>query len=145
MDFVPAWIDETEPSKGYCLFLDIAGYEEDNSYSTAGTRPSEDEDAETKIYQPNDMQQLQNGERTEKAEYFEKIYLAFWNGTNYNVGLLPRPNIDYFVLREDWTAYNALGTLRLHSNIKYKIDPKKKYQFSFIADDIPNVRSVFFY
>ena len=143
LDFVPAWIDETETSKGNCLFLNIAGYEEDNADSTAGTRPDDSEDTAAKIYQPNSMQRLQNGELTEKSEYFDKIFLAFWDGVNYNIGELPCPNVDHFVVREDWTAYNTTGSLRLHANVKYKINPKQKYNFSFISNTIPNVRSVF--
>ena len=144
LDFVPAWIDETEPTKGNCLFLDIPGYDEDNAESTAGTRPDDSEDAESKIYQPTAMQRLQNGEQKEKSEYFDKIYLAFWNGIHHNLGKLPCPNVDNFVVREDWSYYTANGSLKLQSNVNFKINPKQKYNFSFISDSIPNVRSVFF-
>ena len=144
LDFVPAWIDETEPTKGNCLFLDIPGYDEDNAESTTGTRPDDDEDAESKIYQPTAMQRLQNGEQKEKSEYFDKIYLAFWNGIHHNLGKLPCPNVDNFVVREDWSYYTANGSLKLQSNVNFKINPKQKYNFSFISDSIPNVRSVFF-
>ncbi len=144
LDFVPAWIYETEPTKGNCLFLDIPGYDEDNAESTAGTRPDDSEDAESKIYQPTAMQRLQNGEQKEKSEYFDKIYLAFWNGIHHNLGKLPCPNVDNFVVREDWSYYTANGSLKLQSNVNFKINPKQKYNFSFISDSIPNVRSVFF-
>ena len=143
LDFVPAWIDETEPTKGNCLFLDIPGYDEEES-STSGTRPDDSEDTESKIYQPLAMQRLQNGEQTEKSEYFDRIYLAFWDGVNRNVGKLPCPNIDHFVVREDWSHYIANGTLRLQGSVKFKINPKQKFNFSFISDSIPNARSVFF-
>ena len=145
LDFVPAWIDETEESKGNCLFLELSGYEEDNADSTAGTRPDDSDDTASKIYQPTAMQRLQNGEQTEKAEYFDKIYLAFWDGTNYNTGILPRPHLDHFTIRDDWSVYNALGTLRLRQvQAKYTINPKQKFHFSFISDTIPNVRSLFY-
>ena len=143
LDFVPAWIDETEPTKGNCLFLDIPGYDEEES-STSGTRPDDSEDTESKIYQPLAMQRLQNGEQTEKSEYFDRIYLAFWDGVNRNVGKLPCPNIDHFVVSEDWSHYIANGTLRLQGSAKFKINPKQKFNFSFISDSIPNARSVFF-
>ena len=143
LDFVPAWIDETEASKGNCLFLDIPGYDEEES-STSGTRPDDSDDTESKIYQPLAMQRLQNGEQTEKSEYFDKIYLAFWDGVNRNVGKLPCPNIDHFVVLEDWTHYLANGSLRLQGNVKFKINPKQKFNFSFISNSIPNARSVFF-
>lgn len=82
LDFVPAWIDETEISKGNCLFLDIESYDEDES--TDATRPSESDNDEVVIYQPLAMQQLANGEKEEKSEYFDKIYIAFWDGANNN-------------------------------------------------------------
>ena len=143
IEFVPVCIDETEASKGNCMFLDLSGYEEDAS--TAGTRPDDNEDRASKIYQPNSMQRLQNGEQTEKAEYYDKIYVGFWDGNNYYTGKLPRPHLDTFGIREDWSVFYSFGSLRLKQNqSKYSINPKQKFHFSFISDTIPNVRSLFY-
>ena len=139
LDFVPAWIEETESSKGNCLFLEIGNYEEEDASSS---NTSNDDD--TTIYQPNAMQQLSAGKKQEKVEYYDKIYVAFWNGTNYNSGKLPCPTLDTINIREDWSVFSSNGSLRLQKAPKYKINPKHKFQFSFIADRIPNVRSVFF-
>ncbi len=146
LDFVPAWIDETEVSKGNCLFLDIESYDEDES--TDATRPSESDNDEVVIYQPLAMQQLANGEKEEKSEYFDKIYIAFWDGANNNPGKLPCPTIDWVTIRENWTYFITHFSMRFFKGVmaqaKYKINPKQKYQFSFISDNIPNVRSLFY-
>ena len=139
LDFVPAWIEETESSKGNCLFLEIGNYEEENASSS---NTSNDDD--TTIYQPNAMQQLSAGKKQEKVEYYDKIYVAFWNGTNYNSGKLPCPTLDTINIREDWSVFSSNGSLRLQKAPKYKINPKQKFNFSFISDTIPNARSVFF-
>ena len=139
LDFVPAWIEETESSKGNCLFLEIGNYEEEDASSS---NTSNDDD--TTIYQPNAMQQLSAGKKQEKVEYYDKIYVAFWNGTNYNSGKLPCPTLDNINIREDWSVFSSNGSLRLQKASKYKINPKQKFNFSFISDSIPNARSVFF-
>ena len=144
VEFVPAWIDETEESKGNCLFLEIEGYDETEVSST--TR--EDTDPATTIYQPSAMQRLSAGEKEEKTEYFDKIYIAFWDGANNNIGKLPCPTIDWVTVKEDWTYFITQFSMRLSNGAlslpTYKINPKQKYQFSFISDEIPNVRSLFF-
>ena len=146
LDFVPAWIDETETSKGNCLFLNIESYDEDES--TDATQPSESDSDEVVIYQPLAMQQLANGEKEEKSEYFDKIYIAFWDGANNNPGKLPCPTIDWVTIRENWTYFITHFSMRFSKGVmaqaKYKINPKQKYQFSFISDTIPNVRSLFY-
>ena len=141
LEFVPAWIDETEPTKGHCIFLDLPAYDEVTT--GAGTRPDDINETASKIYQPSAMQQLQNGEATERTEYFDRIYLGFWDGINVHVGLLPRPYLDIVTIREDWSYCSHNSTLRILPAVKFSINPKQKYQFSFIADKIPNVRSVF--
>ena len=139
LDFVPAWIDETDATKGNCIFLEMGSYEEED---TGGTRPTEDDG--TTIYQPIAMQQLAVGEQQEKTEYFDKIFVAFWNGTNFYSGKLPCPTLDSINIREDCSMFGSNGSLRLQNAPKYNINPKQKYHFSFIADKIPNVRSLFY-
>ena len=147
LDFVPAWIDETEESKGNCLFIDIEGYDESASEDDT-TNLRDNTDRATRIYQPLAMQRLSNGESEEKTEYFDKIYVAFWDGVNNNIGKLPCPVIDWVTVREDWTYFITHFSMRLTKGVlaqrKYEINPKQKYTFSFISDTIPNVRSLFF-
>lgn len=145
LDFVPAWIDETEESKGNCLFIDIDSFNEDES--TNVIRPSEIDSSDSTIYQPFALQQLINGEKDEKTEYFDKIFVAFWDGTNNNIGNLPCPILDWVTVKEDWTYFVTHYSMRLsHSSLSsiFNIEPKQKYTFSFLMNEIPNVRSIFY-
>ena len=148
LDFVPVWIDDTEASKGSCMFLDCGSYDEETT-STAGQRPSEDVDTASKIYQPIPMNILKLGNDTEskKNEYYDRIYIGYWNGVNNFEGKLPQPAIDKICIHEDWSYHFnnfsiRLGELNLCDD--NKINPKQKYQFSFVANNIPNVRSIFY-
>lgn len=148
LEFVPARIDETEDSKGCCLFLTMAGYDEEDASvddTTDGTASTNEERAAT-IYQPVAMNLLTRGEQEDNAEYFDKINVAFWDGVNNNIGKLPCPTLDYVTINEDWTYYVTHYSMRLsHSSLKpvFNIEPKQKYTFSFLMNGIPNVRSVF--
>lgn len=140
LDFVPAWIDETD--RGNCLFLDIEGFDE----SALGNDEAISND-ET-VVQPAPMQQLVNGTSEDKTEYFDKIYLAFWDGSIFTYGKLPCPIIDWITIREDWTFFVTRFSMRFTKGAMaqsiYNINPKQKFQFSFIANSIPNVRALFF-
>lgn len=145
IDFVPAWIDETEESKGNCLFLAVPAYDE--SYSTDATRPDDSEVATSGIYQPTAVNLLLKGESEGKSEYFDTIFVAFWDGANNNWGKLPCPTIDWVTVKEDWTYYISHFSMRLTRpslNSVFNIEPKQKYTFSFLMNEIPDVRSVFF-
>ena len=140
LDFVPAWIDETEDSKGNCLFLEMAGYDE--NITSEKYDPFSDPEFQTLA-----TQRLNNGELEERTEYFDTINVAFWNGTNYNIGYLPCPILDSLTVRKDWSYFVTPFSMRLASSSFtpiFNIEPKQKYTFSFLMDEMPNVRSVFF-
>lgn len=65
-------------------------------------------------------------------------------------GKLPFPLIDDITILDDWTAERTHVSLRInkHNTLgrlsDYTIDPKQKYTFKFIADEIPNVRALMF-
>lgn len=133
---VPAWIDDTETSKGQCIFLDLNF---DDGDSEAGNNS---------VYRPIEM--LEAGEGEKSAGYFSQLFVAFWDGTNYFNGLLPRPIIDKISTNEDWTYVETDYSIRLNraaSDISYfnsPIDNCKKYNFQFLANKIPPVRALFF-
>lgn len=133
---VPAWIDDTETSKGQCIFLDLNF---DDGDSEAGNNS---------VYRPIEM--LEAGEDEKSAGYFSQLFVAFWDGTNYFNGLLPRPIIDKISTNEDWTYVETDYSIRLNraaGDITYfdtPIDSCKKYNFQFLANKIPPVRGLFF-
>ena len=113
-----------------------------------------------------------NGEREAKDEIFSNLFVAFWDGaTAMFPPHLPHPWIDSFdtdysyvmqntdspqgTLTITWRAIYANHPFSLRINNQAygqgvertsftNIDRKKKYQFSFLAKEIPNVRSTFF-
>ena len=117
-------------------------------------------------------QVLMNGDSDSDHTYYDKIYVGFWYGEPGVFGdKLPAPWIDQFEIESDWdyvslgnsqhkivNNYTVVssghdGTLRIN-NLLYrfgptrdamtKIDEHKRYEFSFISDDVPNVRSKFY-
>ena len=113
-----------------------------------------------------------NGEKDAKEEIFSNLFVAFWDGaTSMFLPKLPHPWIDSFdtdysyqtqntdtpqgTLTITWRAIYANHPFSLRINNQAygqgvertsftNIDRKKKYSFSFLAKEIPNVRSTFF-
>lgn len=115
---------------------------------------------------------IERGETEASKGYYDKIFVGFWYGEPAKFGnYLPAPWIDQFEVMNSWD-YNSLGnnkhkivgnyskitsdhdgTLRINNSAHYawgptrdamtKIDQKKKYEFSFIARELPNVRARF--
>lgn len=146
LEFVPAWIDETEPEKGDCLFIDCGTFN--------GTVTEEDFDGQltneeraSVLPQPFAMQWLDSGESSEKAEYFNVINVGYWDGAIPEPGGMPRPTLDWLTVTADWSTITTHFSLRLKSrqmsSPRHMIDPRRKYEFSFVMNGIPNVRAVF--
>lgn len=142
IEFVPARIDYTEEKCGRCLFLSFSGYDEDN-----GT--GEDESSYP-FMQTYSIQSIEAGEKEKKAEYYDRIYVGFWDGAQNTRGKLPYPQVEDIEIMEDWSNFQYLHfNMRLNNHqlnsrrIVHHIDTAKKTTFKFIADAIPNVRSIF--
>ena len=111
------------------------------------------------------------GKREKSGAVFDKLFVAFWWGSymmfsprhphpwtdtfdlDYSY-YAPTPNSNSGVLSVTWNRINSGKTCSLRINNAaygqgierdtfYPVDQKKKYTFSFLADKIPNVRSVF--
>mgnify|MGYP003335897856 FL=1 len=147
LDFVPAYIDLTEDTKGDCLFLSFSDYNEDTA--NVGDTDFRSEEWQSQLFQPLSVQRLQNGEGVERSQYFDRIYVGFWNGNIPKRGLYPFPITDRVVCFPDMTWKEYDFSLRINSRHKssgfvtHDINPKQRYTFSFLADRIPNIRSVF--
>ncbi len=98
---------------------------------------------------------IANGEQDKSDAYFDKIYVAYWDGYNRQAGKLARPIVDYIMLMDDFTVSHTSYSLRINKSderdgqgipLKYthEIDNKKKYNFSFLSDVIPDPRALFF-
>ena len=98
---------------------------------------------------------IAKGEQQKDDAYFDKIYVAFWDGYNRQTGKLPRPIVDKVELNDGFTAKYPPYSLRINLQdrtddigipLKYthEIDTKKKYTFSFFADEIPDPHALFY-
>lgn len=144
IEFVPAWIDDTEEKYGRVLFLSFSGYDED-------TNTTSEDDKDHLFQKTHTVSSLEAGEKEKKSEYYDCIYIGWYDGSNYyQGGHLPYPNVENIVIADDWSNFNyAHFSLRINDRqirrgqIIHNIEPKMKTTFKFIADNIPDVRSVF--
>lgn len=144
IEFVPAWIDDTEEKYGRVLFLSFSGYDED-------TNTTSEDDKDHPFQKTHTVSSLEAGEKEKKSEYYDCIYIGWYDGSNYyQGGHLPYPNVENIVIADDWSNFSyAHFSLRINDRqirrgqIIHNIEPKMKTTFKFIADNIPDVRSVF--
>ena len=99
------------------------------------------------------MQSLEAGERDKKAEYYDRIYIGWWDGAMDSSirGKLPYPYVENVIVQDDWSNYrNGHFSLRLNdrrtsrSRGVYPIEPTMKTTFKFIADKLPDVRALYY-
>lgn len=148
LDFVPAWIDELDEDKGNCLFLKFSNYDETNPEGEriGGVIQTAEEG---ELIQPYLVQDLENGETDEAVEYYNKIFVAFWDGAMEATGKYPHPYTDSVIVRHDGTIFRPHYSLRMNRNNgmlrfrTHEINTLQQYTFSFIVNEIPNVRAVF--
>ena len=156
VEFVPAWIDYTDSTYGKCLYLSFSGYDDSTSSETNVGGSSDDLIADYKarvdgtFYQPISVQSLAAGEKKQKSEFYNKIYIGWWDGAAYYNGKLPYPYVDDVVINDDWSGYfrphTSLRLNDINANSRrsvYLINPKQKFTFKFLSDTLPNPRSVF--
>lgn len=142
IEFVPAWIDDTEEKYGRCLFLSFSGYDED-----AGTVSDDSDDP---FMQTVAVASLEAGQKEKKTEYYDRIYIGFWDGSQNTMGKLPYPYVEDIEINDDWSNFSFLRfSLRLNNRLSsrrriiHSIEPKMKTTFKFLSDSVPDVRSVF--
>ena len=147
IEFVPVCVNDTHISddddKGYMMFLSFSSYQDDVTDSSSS-------EANT-IHQPLPVSSIVAGKKEDKTEYYDVIYIGFWDGAVPNHGKTPYPMIDSVNVTQDWTYFsNHLSDLRLAGRTRNlnsqipSINPKQKFKFSWLANEIPNPRATFF-
>ncbi|WP_289754567.1 hypothetical protein [Muribaculum intestinale] len=122
LEMAPACIDRADNDHGDCLFLQFSSYAEDSAVDENG------------ITQPVAYATLMNGEPDGKPEYYDRIYLAYWDGSWTGSSQYPPcPDNSPLNLKHRYATY-LKGT---------DIDPKHRVKFSWISDTLPSPRSVF--
>ncbi len=93
---------------------------------------------------------ISKGEQNKSDAYFDKLYMAFWNYGAIRNGHLTCPIVDSLRMDNDFNVVYASYSLKLDVNNDYinrkemyRIDGKKKYNFSFLSDSIPDPKAVF--
>jgi hypothetical protein len=140
VEFVPAWIDETDTTYGNCIFLEPSSYDETDV----------DDDTSSELAQTHPVATLTTGEEDSNNAYYDLIYVAMWDGAIPRFGKMPFPALDQIEINEDWTYSIHHFSLRINHSFesatalyKYNIDPTQKFTFKFLADEIPNARALF--
>ena len=150
ISIVPVCIDHCSSSVGDCVFLECGSY---------GDVEDQDED------QTRAVNVLIDGEPEKKEEYFDKLYVGFWNGVrdvqrcaDNSKRYYPIPWIDnYWISQDNLLSFlhhdeQEDASMRLtgqginHMAVrKHKVDQSKKYTFKFLVADgkIPDVQSIF--
>lgn len=147
IDFVPAWIDETRiPEKnenlGDVIFLDFGAFDSDTDTTST-------DDEKHPFQQTNSTKTLELGEQEKKSEYYDRIYIGWYDGSIPMNGRLPRPYVNDIEIEEDWSSFRFNHfSLRLNKGFGngrglMSIDEKRKTTFKFLSDTIPDVRAVF--
>lgn len=160
LELVPACIDITDEEYGRLLFLSFQGYEdpEGNNAIGDGKRPGRfgftpgvtKEELDNRFYQPPTVQTLEAGEKDKKAEFYDCIYIGWWDGSYPHGGKLPHPYTEDLIINEDGTYTELHFNFRLNrkdyqrGHEFLKVDTKVKKTFKFLSDTIPDARSVFF-
>lgn len=92
IEFVPVCISDTyiskKDDKGYMMYLSFSSYQDDTTTSTTTEQGT--------IRQPTPTCKIIDGEKEKTSEYYDVIYLAFWNGVIPEPGKTPYPYIDRF-------------------------------------------------
>lgn len=143
LEFLPACIDFTETKYGDALFIDVGSFSDSSSSGSTGVE--HDTFLHTRL-----QGILDAGEKNETDEYFSTILLAYWDGMEDFLGLLPHPHVENVEITPDWKAVRKYPfSFRLQSKVNnprpihHNIDPHRKTVFKFLSDTIPDVRAVF--
>ncbi len=140
LGIVPACIDHTDDAHGDMLFVEC------------GTLGDDEEDAEDRDEnQTQPVNTLIAGEKEKKNEYFDKIYVAFGDGTYLKYHpKMPHPYVDKHEIKPDNTYTYNQYSMRLTTTERpsirrtnFWVNQRRKYTFSFLSDTVPEVRSIF--
>lgn len=140
LKMVPAWLDETDAEHGFMLFLQMSNYDETAEDNLGANDAS-------KLVNPFPLAMIAQGEKQGVKEYYDKIYLAYWDG-QVPQNEVPMPWVDTIMIDANWHYRQYPSSLRFDGRDAinypaYNVDLKKKYTFSFLSDKVPNPRAIF--
>ena len=152
-----SWTDETDEEGNTSGNVttsssgSFGGSRSHNTESGAGTRDVDETDYNSgALAQSRTAKAIAKGEQDKSDAYFDCIYMGYWDREIRQFGFLPHPTIDYLEIKKTFNFVFSPYSMRLsdigiaQSGLIKNIDPKKKYNFSFLADEIPDPRAVFY-
>lgn len=148
IDIVPAVIDDTDNRR--MLFIPLGQYDDG---SDDPIYDSDDMKIGEEIYDSATMRLLEKGEDDGSNAYFSNLSVGFYPGAVecYRGGneILPIvDNVEFDYLWRVWRPQDPTLTLSLQdSDGKFagipKLNTHRKFEFSFISDSLPDVKSLF--
>ena len=98
---------------------------------------------------------IAKGEKEKTDSYFDKIYVGFYDGMDRRPGKMPKPMVDTIEITDEFGVIRSPYSLRINKTEEvdangqstkyvYLIDSKKKFNFSFLSDEIPDPRAIYF-
>ena len=145
---VPVWIDNLK-GNDWCIYLDVPEFDE-TATEEDYVHTNDNNGWNASGQQLGVVNTLLQGEKEGRTEFYDKLYLGFWDGHLLNQYLFPFPVIDTVTTIGEQGFYEKNMSLRLRDRGKYgqgamyNIETSVKYTFSFLADDIPNPRALFY-
>lgn len=160
LEFVPAWIDSTDLEFGLSLFNSPGSFSESSQSSSYGdiemtpdVAPGEEGFSEvgnhrhssTNIYDAISEDEF----NVEKSEYYDRIFIGWWNGQVQFEGKNPFPNVNSVLASSinnvkrfpfSLSIADDNSPLSLYSE---NIDTSMRYNISFLTDKFPSPRSIF--
>lgn len=157
LDIVPACVMVADQDYWHTLFLDFSSYSSEGD--SAGLNPDTGEyDWNSALAQVQPVQMLEAGEKEKKEQFYDCIYLGWWDGKIQDPGSNPFPNVSSTYVNKYWPSVKYEGfkfystypfslslkdkSSYLNANAKL-VDTRIKYNIKFLADFMPNIRSVF--
>lgn len=152
IEFVPVSIDHTDLDHGFCMFLTPGSFDDKEGTDNYQFNWEENIERNVKFRLTFPESVIMNGEKqTSVAEYYDRIFVAYWGGAwAGSWGKLPCPLVGNVMISddlEDWWDNDfsfSLDESISYQKLKNNIDPKVKYTFKFLADEMPDVRAVFY-
>lgn len=153
IEFVPVILDHTDIGNGFVIFLQSSAFDE--ATDPAGDDSSaEDDDEEKRVinqtYTP--IQKAVEGDSSDSrtSGYFDCIYFGYWDGKKYGADVSPHPYVENLSFNKNYTAFEVMpfnyrikDATSENLRPRFNLDKSRKVSFRFLADNIPDVRSVF--
>lgn len=141
IDFIPQLPDSIKNQRYKCIYVSPGSFSEGSNSGSL----NEDGIYDTTRQQDN----LLRGSAENSGEYYDTLYLAYWDGSRRESSRMPFPEIEDIYIKSDWSGFELrpfnfrLTGFGSFHDIVNKIDTQTKVTFRFLSNKIPEVKSIF--